>query len=86
MDTISPLHADAFHLLLRSPADVVVLASPPWWTPRHSLVLGAFVATMLIAGLLWARANANKHAAIQRQYRAIIAERSRLASELHISF
>ena len=30
----------AFHLLLRSPADIVVLASPPWWTPRHSLVLG----------------------------------------------
>ena len=27
--------------------------------------------------------NANKHAAVQRQYRAIIAERSRLASELH---
>lgn len=73
----------AFHLLLRSPADVVVLASPPWWTPRHSLVLGAFVATILIAGLLWAKANANRHAAIQRQYRAIIAERSRLASELH---
>ena len=38
---------------------------------------------MLIAGVLWARGNANKHAAIQRQYRAIIAERSRLASELH---
>jgi signal transduction histidine kinase len=33
--------------------------------------------------LIWARMNANKHAAVQRQYRAIIAERSRLASELH---
>jgi signal transduction histidine kinase len=73
----------AFHLLMRSPADVVVLASPPWWTPRHSLVLAGFVAAILIAGLIWARVNANKHAAVQRQYRAIIAERSRLASELH---
>lgn len=73
----------AFHLLLRSPADVVALASPPWWTPQHSLVLAGFVAAILIAGLLWARMHANKHAAVQRQYRAIIAERSRLASELH---
>lgn len=73
----------AFHLLLRSPADVVVLSSPPWWTPRHSLVLAGFVAAILIAGFIWARMNANKHAAVQRQYRAIIAERSRLASELH---
>jgi signal transduction histidine kinase len=73
----------AFHLLLRSPADVVVLASPPWWTPQHSLVLAAFVAAILIAGLIWARMHANRHAAVQRQYRAIIAERSRLASELH---
>jgi signal transduction histidine kinase len=73
----------SFHLLLRSPADIVVLASPPWWTPRHTLVLAVFVAAMLIAGLIWARMNANKHAAVQRQYRAIIAERSRLASELH---
>jgi signal transduction histidine kinase len=73
----------AFHLLMRSPADIVVLASPPWWTPRHSMVLAAFVAAILIAALIWARVNANKHAAVQRQYRAIIAERSRLASELH---
>jgi signal transduction histidine kinase len=73
----------AFHLLLRSPADIVVVASAPWWTPRHSLVLAVFVAAILIAGLIWARMNANKHAAVQRQYRAIIAERSRLASELH---
>jgi signal transduction histidine kinase len=73
----------AFHLLLRAPADIVVLASPPWWTPQHSMVLAGFVAAILIAGLIWARVNANKHAAVQQQYRAIIAERSRLASELH---
>ena len=36
-----------------------------------------------MAGLVWARGNANRHARVQRQYRAIIAERSRLASELH---
>ena len=30
----------AFRVLLRSAGDVVLLAAPPWWTPRHSLVLG----------------------------------------------
>jgi signal transduction histidine kinase len=73
----------AFHLLLRSPDDVVTLASPPWWTPRHTMVLAVFVAAILIAGIIWARMHANTHAAVQRQYQAIIAERSRLASELH---
>ena len=48
-------------------------------------MLGLFVATAVtgIIGLVWARMNANRNARVQQQYRAIIAERSRLASELH---
>ena len=65
------------------PADVVLLAAAPWWTPRHSLVLGLFVAATVLAGLMWARKIANRNALVREQYRAIIAERSRLASELH---
>ena len=56
---------------------------PPWWTPRHTLVLFVFMALTGIIGLVWARMIANKNAMVQEQYRAIIAERSRLASELH---
>ena len=73
----------AFRILLRSPSDVVLLAAPPWWTPRHSLVLLGFAALTALAGLLWARATANRNALQQEHYRTIIAERSRLATELH---
>jgi signal transduction histidine kinase len=73
----------AFRLLLRSANDVVLVAAPAWWTTRHSLVLGIVVAVTGLAGLVWARVIANRHAIVRQQYRAIIAERSRLASELH---
>lgn len=73
----------AFRLFLRSPADVVLLATPPWWTPRHSLVLLVFAGLTALAGLGWARTIANRNARQKEQYRTIIAERSRLATELH---
>ena len=73
----------AFRLLLRSPADVHLVASPPWWTARHSLVLAAVLAAIALIGLIWARVIANRNALVRQQYAAIIAERSRLASELH---
>lgn len=73
----------AFRILLRSAGDVVLLAAPPWWTPRHSLVLGVFVAVTVLAGLVWTRMIVNRNARVRQQYHAIIAERSRLASELH---
>ena len=34
-----------FRVLLRSADDVVLLSAPPWWTFRHSLVLGLFAAS-----------------------------------------
>jgi diguanylate cyclase (GGDEF)-like protein len=42
----------SFHLLLRQPADVVVLRKPSWWTPAHtSVTLSAVVLAMLaVAG------------------------------------
>ena len=42
-----------------------------------------FAALTALAGLLWARATANRNALQQEHYRTIIAERSRLATELH---
>ena len=72
-----------FRVLLRSADDVVLLSAPPWWTSRHSLVLGLFAALTVLAGLVWSRRNVNRTARVREQYRAILAERSRLASELH---
>jgi signal transduction histidine kinase len=73
----------SFRVLLRSAGDVVLLAAPPWWTERHSLVLGVFMAVTGLIGLVWARVIASRNALVRQQYHAIIAERSRLASELH---
>ena len=72
-----------FRVLLRSAHDVVLLSAPPWWTSRHSLVLGLFAALTAGTGLVWTRRNVNRSARVREQYRAILAERSRLASELH---
>ncbi len=48
--------AKAYRLLLRSPADIVVLSQPSWWSPNHSLlVVGGFlVMTSLV--LVWVAA------------------------------
>jgi len=42
----------AFSLLLRSPADITVLTSAPWWTLQHTLaVVGGLLAAILGAGI-----------------------------------
>jgi diguanylate cyclase (GGDEF)-like protein len=43
----------SFHVLLRSPADVVVLEGPSWWSPGHILVLLAFALIATLCVLAW---------------------------------
>lgn len=43
----------AFRLLLRSPADIVVLKRPPWWTLRKGLVALAMLMSAVFAVLCW---------------------------------
>ena len=50
---ICVIHAEnqrprALNLLLRSPGDITVLATPPWWTPRHTLLLAAALAVLIL--------------------------------------
>jgi PAS domain S-box-containing protein len=43
----------AFHLLLRSPADIAVLERPPWWTlPRAAWALG-IMGVVILASMGW---------------------------------
>ncbi len=46
----------AFRILLRSPADIVVVTKPTWWSPHHSLLVvgGFFMLTSLV--LVWVAA------------------------------
>jgi diguanylate cyclase (GGDEF)-like protein len=43
----------SFLVLLRSPADVVVLQDPSWWTPAHALRLLALAFAVTLGVLVW---------------------------------
>lgn len=73
----------SFRLLLRSASDVVLTAAAPWWTSRHSAVMLVIVILMGSAAALWVRMITNRNQLVRERYRAILAERSRLARELH---
>jgi diguanylate cyclase (GGDEF)-like protein len=42
-----------FRVLMRSPADVVVLQKPSWWTPVHAVVLLTLALAVTLAVLAW---------------------------------
>jgi signal transduction histidine kinase len=79
----------AFSLLLRSPADVVLLERPSWWTVQHTLwVLGAtvavFCASLAWVALLRSRVKAQTEIIRHRAQReAALEERTRIARDLH---
>lgn len=70
----------SFRLILRSPADVVVTASAPWWTPRHTAVLVVSLILALCAAIVGIKTMTARE---RREYQAVLSERSRVARELH---
>jgi PAS domain-containing protein len=46
----------AYRILLRSPADVVVLREPSWWTAQRILVVLGFLAGVVLLVLIWVAA------------------------------
>lgn len=82
-------------LVARHPGDIVVLKRPPWWTPAKFLVAASVMAGIIVAILLW---NAALRVLVERKSREVvkaqarkletelrIAERTRLAADLHDS-
>jgi signal transduction histidine kinase len=69
-----------FRLILRTPADVVVTASAPWWTPRHTAVLLGMLMVALVAAVVIVRTMTARE---RREYQAVLSERNRVARELH---
>jgi signal transduction histidine kinase len=85
-------------LHLRTPADVIVLQRPPWWNWKHTAALAGFAAVGLGGALIWItmlrqRVDQRTHelrdtmARLQKetQISATLAERDRLAGEIHDS-
>ena len=86
-----------FHLWLSSPADLHVIAEPPWWTPQRLAIVLAGVLLALGIVLAWgyamrrqvalrsgqlAREIAAREAATL-EFETILRERRRLANDLH---
>jgi len=85
------LMPDKYSLLVRGPADIVVLRPAPWWTlQRVSVLLAAVVAILsafLVAGVVVSRRKLARERALRAievsAYSARLAERSRMARDLH---
>jgi len=45
--------AKSFRLLLRSPADVVLLAAPPWWTLKRLLWMTGILCVIVLGASIW---------------------------------
>jgi signal transduction histidine kinase len=79
----------SFRMLLRSPEDVVVLATPSWWNLRHTLWLLGVTGGVLLAVIVWVvvlgRRLQEQMAVIRQKLRsgAVLEERNRIARELH---
>jgi signal transduction histidine kinase len=79
----------AFSLLLRSAADVVLLQRPSWWTVQHTLwvlagTLAVFCASLGWVAVLRSRVKAQTKIIAQKiQREAALEERARIARDLH---
>lgn len=83
-------------LVARSESDIVVLKSPPWWTPAKFIVAASVMGGVIVLILMW---NASLRVLVRLRTREAIraqskklesefrvAERTRLAADLHDSF
>ena len=70
----------AFRVILRTPDDIVVTASAPWWTPRHSAVLVVMLTLAFVGAIVGVKAMTARE---RREYQAVLSERNRVARELH---
>ena len=77
----------SFQILLRSTADLSLLQAPPWWTPRHIIYLLGAVALASLLATGWvaflSREQKRRRRMAEREFGAILAERNRLAREIH---
>jgi signal transduction histidine kinase len=85
-----------FELLLMSPSDVLVLQRPSWWTVRHALVVIGGLLVLILGSMIWITllrrqveertcqlASEIKGREQAEYQRALEAERTRIAQDLH---
>jgi len=87
---------NSFELLLHSPLNIRVLATPPWWNLKRVLILAGILSVLLCGVLVWNKELQRKVQERTRQLEAEIrhrqkvevqraaeAERARIARDLH---
>lgn len=87
----STVRPESFRILLRSPADVVVVEGPPWLTPEHvawllpTIVLSflAILGGVIVRARLKLGTHRLERAGAEERFLAIMAERNRMAREIH---
>lgn len=83
----APMQEEAKLLLrLRSPADLVLLSPPPWWTPNRLAL--AFASILALLTVIYQRARLRRKRKLDSQrkaFEAVLAERGRFAREIHDS-
>jgi signal transduction histidine kinase len=85
---LEPQH---FQILLRSPADILVIQPPSWWTSRNMAWLfgtAAAVLLLVVGIIVWIGRRHLREQAIERmkteaEFSAVMNERSRMAREFH---
>lgn len=70
-------YVGGFALLLRSAEDIDTISGAPWWSPRHLFELG-----LALLGIVWT-AHVVRVRMMKARFRAITAERARVAHEMH---
>ncbi len=81
----------SFQILMRSTDDLMVISPPPWWTPSHIILVFGIVAcaSLIVTALVMLAAKRRlREQAVQRslaeaEFTAILAERNRVAREIH---
>lgn len=94
---VQPL-VGSLELLLRTPRDVIVIQRPPWWNWKYTVALCVIVALAFTGGIVWIRMLRRRVEERTRELRhtmdrleketrisATLAERDRLAGEIHDS-
>jgi signal transduction histidine kinase len=70
-------YVGGFALLLRSAEDIDTVSGAPWWSLRHLFELG-----LVLLGVIWT-AHVVRVGMMKARFRAIMAERARVAHEMH---
>ncbi len=74
-----------FTVLLRSPADIVLLSAPPWWTAKRIAIAGGLLLFLVLAAASWVVVLRRRVARQTAQIRAQMANEARLQAELERS-